>query len=94
MSKYQDNKYTFPILIINYYRFCLKLFLSIFIRASDTYKSNEWHLIWEEDLNKSVLDSNTWCYRERRKEDGSRRWHSSNPKCYEFKNGSLVIKGI
>lgn len=68
--------------------------LSAFIKNYNNYNENDWNLVWIEDFNGTELDTNTWNYMERRKEDGSRRWHSSDFNCYEYKNGKLVIRGL
>lgn len=54
---------------------------------------DSWKLVWEEDFNESELDTTVWGYMARRKDD-SRKYHSDNPDCYEFRNGCIIIKGI
>ena len=53
----------------------------------------KWKLIWQDDFNSNSLDTNVWGYMKRGRDD-SRRYHSSNQSCYEFKKGKLIIKGI
>lgn len=52
-----------------------------------------WKLIWQDDFNSNSLDTNVWGYMKRGR-DASRKYHSSNPNCYVFKKGKLIIKGI
>ena len=52
-----------------------------------------WKLVWQEDFTGESLDTNVWGFMKRR-QDASRKYHSSNPECYELKNGKLIIKGI
>lgn len=58
-----------------------------------TKEQYEWELIWEEDFNSDSLDTNVWGYMKRGRDD-SRKYHSSNMECYEFKGDRLIIKGI
>ncbi|MDE6143577.1 MAG: glycoside hydrolase family 16 protein [Muribaculaceae bacterium] len=79
-----------------------RLLLSILLLGSSIYcltayypneKSDEWELIWEDDFNGNNLDTTCWGYMERHNND-SRRYHSSNPECYGFKNGNIILRGI
>lgn len=56
-------------------------------------QNDSWRLIWMESFNTQTLDTNIWKYMARGRDD-SRKYHSSNPKCYEIKNSKLIIKGI
>lgn len=63
-----------------------------FIVGHDDYEP-KWQLVWTENFNGSSLDTTVWGYMERRA-DESRKYHSSNSDCYEFKKGKLILKGI
>lgn len=52
-----------------------------------------WILDWKEEFNESILDTAVWTYMERR-QGGSWKYHSNNPKCYEIKNGILILRGL
>ncbi|WP_297070048.1 glycoside hydrolase family 16 protein [uncultured Duncaniella sp.] len=53
----------------------------------------DYSLVWVEDFNSPELDPSVWGIMERRN-DGSRRYISRNPNCYEFRDGCLILKGI
>lgn len=56
-------------------------------------KDNEWNLVWEDDFNNHNLDTLSWGYMKRGRDD-SRKYHSSFSGCYEFNDSCIVIKGI
>lgn len=68
--------------------YCLTAF-----SLTETKKETKWELVWEENFNGNKLDTTVWRYMERGKDD-SRKYHSSNPLCYDFKKGKLILKGI
>lgn len=54
---------------------------------------NKWEQVWEDNFNQETLDTANW--------SKIPRWHpewaqhmSSDPACYEMRNGNLVLKGI
>ena len=53
----------------------------------------KWKLIWKDDFNGKSIDTSVWSYM-RRDKDQSRKYHSSNPLCYELRHGKLIIRGI
>lgn len=55
--------------------------------------TNKWELVWIDDFDGTELDTTVWDYMKRGRDD-SRKYHSSNPNCYELKNGKLILKGI
>ena len=64
------------------------------MHAKQHFDNNyEWSLIWKDDFDEDSLDMNVWGYMKRRS-DESRKYHSSNPACYELRDGKLIIKGI
>lgn len=67
--------------------YCLTAF-----SLTETKKETKWELVWEENFNGNKLDTTVWRYMERGKDD-SRKYHSSNPLCYDFKKGKLILKG-
>ena len=71
------------------------LVMGICISCSGKKKNTEpkWQLVWTENFDGPSLDTAVWGYMKRNGDD-SRKYHSSNPACYEFRNGNLVIKGI
>ncbi len=60
---------------------------------SNPIPEEEWELAWCDDFNGNRLDTAVWGYMKRGK-DPSRKYHSSNPLCYDFRDGKIVIKGI
>lgn len=83
------NKPTKPFLII------IILLLSVISLNSSkvVYNTNKWELVWIENFDGAELDTIIWGYMKRGRDD-SRKYHSSNPNCYELKNGKLILKGI
>ncbi len=72
----------------------LFIFLVSGVSVSNTNKSNnEWKLVWTDNFSGNQLDTTVWGYMKRSR-DQSRKYHSSNPLCYDFRNGKLIIKGI
>lgn len=56
-------------------------------------RSPQWVLIWEEDFNGSTLDTTVWSRIPR----GVADWQNTqsfDDRCYEMRNGLLVLKGI
>lgn len=67
--------------------------LLAFSKPSKNNDDQSWVLEWVEDFDGDSLDTNVWGYMTRRKDD-SRKYHSSDPRCYGFSDGKLIIKGI
>lgn len=84
----------------NLVRYCSVFLVIIFfclaftqVKKTDIVDKIEWELKWQEDFNEDSLDTCVWGIMKRR-QDASRKYHSGNPACYEFKDGKLVIRGI
>ncbi len=52
-----------------------------------------WKLVWQDNFNSSSLDTTVWSVMKRRNDD-SRRHHSGNLLCYDFRKGKLILRGI
>ena len=79
-----------------------KLFLILIILLLSTISFNfskavdradKWELVWMDDFDGTELDTTIWDYMKRGRDD-SRKYHSSNPNCYELKNSAIILKGI
>lgn len=70
----------------------LLLIISVTFNCNADNKG-KWRLVWTDNFNSKKLNNDVWGYMERGKDD-SRRYHSSNPACCEFKRGKLILKGI
>ncbi len=83
------------------FRGCLLVILFVAaLFAVTSFKDNgkdrdkaQWKLVWVDNFNKNCLDTTVWGYMKRGR-DASRKYHSSNPDCYAFRKGKLIIKGI
>ena len=80
---------------IKYLFFPLVMIVGIYVGCSGKRKNTEpkWQLVWTEDFSGPYLDTAVWGYMKRSGDD-SRKYHSSNPACYEFRDGNLIIKCI
>ena len=55
---------------------------------------NEWELVWEDDFNQSeCLDTATWSKIPRGKPEWA-KCMSSDVRCYDVRDGQLILKGI
>lgn len=84
--------------INKYIKILLGLFFligsSIFVTSfNGKQEKKKWKLVWTENFNGKSLNKEVWGYMGRGRDD-SRKYHSSNPACYAFKNGKLILKGI
>lgn len=61
--------------------------------ASAKNPESKWKLDWVENFNGTKLDTTVWSKISRGKPDW-KNTQSSDPRCYEFRNGCLVLKGI
>ncbi len=77
--------------VILYIIICLTFNTAYAVKRDDN--DVKWRMIWQDDFNKKKLDENVWRVMSRRNDD-SRKYHSSNPQCYSFRKGKLVLKGI
>lgn len=53
----------------------------------------KWKLDWEDDFDKGVLDPAAWALLPRANTT-AKRYMSSDPRCYEFRDGCYVMKAI
>ena len=53
----------------------------------------KWRLDWEEEFNQYKLNTKYWDYVPRAKTT-AKRYMSKDPRCYEFRDGCLVLKSI
>ncbi|MBQ2185723.1 MAG: glycoside hydrolase family 16 protein [Bacteroidaceae bacterium] len=63
------------------------------IALSFPLRQPKWKLTWTEDFNKNVLDEAVWSKTDR----GSADWQntqSKDPRCFDFRKGCLVLRGI
>lgn len=86
--------------ILNKVVFYNCLFLSVFlISCINEYpktillEENNWELKWEEDFQKSILDSTVWSKAPRGKANWS-KYMSQNASCYEIRDGTFILKGL
>lgn len=70
----------------------LFLWVVIMVATSCTHKS-EWHLVWEEDFEGTELDSSVWSKIPRGKPDWQNTM-SYDERCYELRDGHLILRGI
>lgn len=55
--------------------------------------THKWHLQWEENFESATLDESVWSRTDR----GTPDWQNTQSKddrCYEMRNGNIVLKGI
>lgn len=55
--------------------------------------ASEWQLVWEEDFNNTELDTTVWSRIERGRADWQNT-QSFDDRCYEMRDGKLILKGI
>ncbi|MCM1292945.1 MAG: glycoside hydrolase family 16 protein [Bacteroides sp.] len=55
--------------------------------------SAAWHLEWSDDFNGPALDETAWSMTDRGTPDWANT-QSHDPRCFEFRDGALVLKGI
>ena len=63
------------------------------IAISFPIRQPKWKLTWTEDFNKKVLDETVWSKTDR----GTPDWQntqSKDPRCFDFRNGCLILRGI
>lgn len=65
----------------------------LFFNGSKKNESSYWKLEWIEEFNSKHLNLEDWEYMQRGR-DQSRKYHSSNPNCYDFKKGKIIIRAI
>ena len=53
----------------------------------------KWKLDWEDEFDKGVLDETSWSVVQRANTTAL-RYMSSDPRCYEFRDGCIVMKAI
>ena len=53
----------------------------------------QWQLVWEDDFNSPVLDTNKWSKIDRGRSDWDRHM-SHDPAGYEIRDGKLILRGI
>lgn len=70
----------------------LYLFLLTIFWSSCTHSSG-WELVWEENFNGSSLDTAVWSRISRGPSDWQNT-QSFDDRCYEMRNGFLILKGI
>lgn len=56
-------------------------------------KQHRWVKDFADEFNRGRLNENVWTY-VRRDRTTAKRYMSSNPACYEFRNGCIVLKAI
>lgn len=53
----------------------------------------KWVVVWQEDFNSGELDTRYWSTIPEGTPDWQ-KYQSSDPRCYEFRDGMIVLKGI
>lgn len=62
-------------------------------KTDDNSQVDGWKLVWEENFESETIDEAVWGYTQR----GSADWaktQSDDVRCYAFRNGNLVLRGI
>ncbi|QZT37336.1 glycoside hydrolase family 16 protein [Halosquirtibacter xylanolyticus] len=83
---------------------CFMLFLVVLLQCVVGYSnplkkdknidvSAKWKLVWEDDFNSSKLNSDNWNLVKRKRSDWAKHM-TDDPRCYEIKDGSLILKGV
>lgn len=68
------------------------VFVLIIVSCSET-KGKNWQMTWNEEFDKSVLDTSKWSKIPRGTPDWQ-NYMSSSDSCYSFRNGKLILRGI
>lgn len=55
--------------------------------------SPNWGVVWEDDFKTGTLDTNKWSKIDRGSDEWSRHM-SSDPACYDIRDGKLILRGI
>lgn len=76
----------------NIYRHITTLIIALILLCSCSRKSG-WQLVWQDEFNGNTIDYTTWSHCDRGKADWANT-QSADPRCYEMRNGCLVLKGI
>ncbi len=56
-------------------------------------ETKDWHLIWYDDFNGESIDPEVWSRTDRGTPDWANT-QSKDDRCYEMRNGAIVLKGI
>lgn len=69
------------------------LFIGLQITFTSCSNNNEWELAWEENFDQDAIDYNIWSKVPR----GTADWQNTqsyDDRCYDIKDGNLILKGI
>lgn len=70
------------------------LMVSLVLNAWNRHGCNDgWKLVWEEDFESESIDWDVWSKTERGTSDWANT-QSGDERCYGFRNGNLVLRGI
>jgi beta-glucanase (GH16 family) len=67
--------------------------LACAIASCSNGQDNEWELVWEDDFNGTALDESVWSKIPRGLSDWNNT-HTSDPRCFEVKDGCLILRGL
>ena len=59
----------------------------------ENLKTKDWKLVWQDDFNAPSLDTTKWTKIPKNNADWG-NYMTSDPRCYEFSDGKLFLKGI
>ena len=68
------------------------LLFTVFVMLSCSHKPG-WKLVWEENFDGTELDTTVWSRIPRGRADWQNT-QSFDDRCYEMRNGLLILKGI
>jgi len=65
----------------------------LFLISCQTTPKNSWQLVWEEDFNQGIIDTNVWSKIPRGKVDWN-NYMSYEPACFAVENSNLILTGM
>lgn len=75
------------------YRIGIILLWGLFLLTACTPKPQQWQLVWQDNFDSPQIDTTTWSKIPRWHPEWARKM-SSNEKCYDLRQGQLILRGI